>query len=196
MNRSKRLKRCLACLLALCCLCPAPFAAAAEQTPRRAPATQGIADDAPIKVTADHMTYDTEKNQVVFTGNVEAVREDFHLWSATLTLYLRAASTTGGPAEPGPAGALKPGDLDRIVAETNVRFTHRAQSGSAAKATYLMRDGLLTLEGKPVLRDGENSITGNVIRYYLNENRSEVDGGPKGRVQAVFSSNAPAPKAP
>ena len=47
---------------------------------------------------------------------------------------------------------------------------------------------ILVLEGDPVLQDGENSIRGNVIRYFMNENRSVVEGSPKKRVHAVFSN--------
>ena len=45
------------------------------------------------------------------------------------------------------------------------------------------------LEGNPILHDGDNSIRGNVIRYFVDENRSVVEGSPKQRVHAVFSSN-------
>ena len=63
------------------------------------------------------------------------------------------------------------------------------QTGCAQKATYYSAKNLRVLEGNPVLHDGDNSIRGNVIRYFVNENRSVVEGGPKQRVHAVFSSN-------
>ena len=78
---------------------------------------------------------------------------------------------------------------DRIIAEKNVRFQNGTQTGSSQKATYFASRNLLVLEGNPILHDGDNSIRGNVIRYYVNENRSVVEGGPKQRVHAVFSSN-------
>ncbi|MCH5277082.1 MAG: lipopolysaccharide transport periplasmic protein LptA [Desulfovibrionaceae bacterium] len=146
--------------------------------------------DLPIHIISDSMTYDTNANTVVFQGNVEVEREDFRLWSAVLTLYLKKADTPKGgtqknQAEPSP----DTGDLDHIVAEKNVRFTYNTQTGTAQKATYTVDTGLLVLEGDPVVRDGESSISGERIRYYMNENRSEVDGGPQKRVQAVFSSS-------
>ena len=75
------------------------------------------------------------------------------------------------------------------LAEKNVRFQNGTQTGSAQKATYYSAKSLLVLEGNPVLHDGDNSIKGNVIRYYVNENRSVVEGSPRQRVHAVFSSN-------
>ena len=148
----------------------------------------GAANELPIHITSDTMTYDTNKNMVVFQGNVEVEREDFRLWSAVLTLYLKSADQPADKARTDTQPALETGDLDHIVAEKNVRFRYNTQTGTAQKATYTVDDALLVLEGNPVIRDGENSITGERIRYYMNENRSEVDGGPKKRVQAVFSS--------
>lgn len=169
--------------LALAALTALPAAAAPQAPP---PAAGG---DLPIHITSDSMTYDTDKNIVIFRGNVEVERENFRLWSAVLTLHLKkkaAQPKDKAQAEP----ALETGDLDRIVAEKNVRFTYNTQSGTARKATYTADTALLVLEGDPVVHDGENSITGERIRYYMNENRSEVDGGPQKRVQAVFSSGS------
>lgn len=156
-------------------------AGAAPQTPSQA------ANDLPIHITSDSMTYDTDKNIVVFRGNVEVQRENFRLWSAVLTLYLKKADQ---PKDKDQKSSLETGDLDRIVAEKDVRFAYNTQSGTARKATYTADTALLLLEGDPVVHDGENSITGERIRYFMNENRSEVDGSHQKRVQAVFSSGS------
>ena len=148
----------------------------------------GADGNLPVDVTADNMVYSADKNTVVFQGKVEAVRGAFKMWSETLTLYLKST----GNAEAGKTAtvpATERNDLDRIVAEKNVRFQNGTQTGSAQKATYFAAQNLLVLEGNPVLYDGDNSIKGNVIRYFVNENRSVVEGGPKQRVHAVFSSN-------
>ena len=147
----------------------------------------GADSNLPVDVTADNMVYNADKNTVVFQGSVEAVRGQFRMWSETLTLYLKSTGNAG--AEKSTAPAMEGSDLDRIVAEKNVRFQNGTQTGSAQKATYFSARSLLVLEGNPVLHDGDNSIRGNVIRYFVNENRSVVEGSPKQRVHAVFSSN-------
>lgn len=162
----------------------------------------------PVKVTADTMTYQTDKNMVVFSGNVEVQRGPFQLWASTVTMHLKPAQAEGktstkspnpeaavepAPAEAAPSGltsGLATGDIDRIIAEKNVRFKNNTQIGTASKATYTAQNGVLLLEGEPVLRDGENSITGHSIRYFTAENRSEVLGGAKKRVEAIFSSKS------
>lgn len=147
----------------------------------------GADSNLPVDVTADTMVYNADKNTVVFQGRVEAVRGQFKMWSETLTLYLKSTGDAGKEKRASPA--MEGSDLDRIVAEKNVRFQNGTQTGSAQKATYFSAKSLLVLEGNPVLHDGDNSIRGNVIRYFVNENRSVVEGGPKQRVHAVFSSN-------
>ena len=147
----------------------------------------GADDNLPVDVTADNMVYTADKNTVVFQGRVEAVRGEFKMWSETLTLYLKSGGNGGTEKTASPA--MEGSDLDRIVAEKNVRFQNGTQTGSAQKATYYSAKSLLVLEGNPILHDGDNSIKGNVIRYYVNENRSVVEGSPKQRVHAVFSSN-------
>ena len=140
---------------------------------------------APVKVTADSMSYQPEKNTVQFSGNVEVQRDTFRMWSATLTMYMK----DDGKSDEEASGldAMRGGDLERIVARKNVRFRMDTKSGTADKATWMADEEVLILEGNPVLKDGQNSITGKRIRYFAKENRSEVEGAPGRRVEAVFS---------
>ena len=143
----------------------------------------------PVDVTADSMEYSADKNTVVFHGNVEAIRGDFKMWSDKLTLMLKGKDNKDEkPAKKANSMANAAGDLDRVIAEKNVRFENGTQYGAADKATYLAQKNILVLEGDPILHDGDNSIRGNVIRYFLNENRSVIEGSPKKRVHAIFSN--------
>lgn len=158
-------------------------------TPAYAAPLAGVDSDLPVDVTADKMEYSSDNNSVVFHGGVEAVRGDFKMWSEKLTLILKDknADKAQEQKKSSPkAGAA--GDLDRVVAEDKVRFQNGTQTGSAEKATFFAQKNILVLEGNPVLNDGKNSIRGNVIRYFINENRSVVEGNSKKRVHAVFSN--------
>lgn len=144
----------------------------------------------PVDVTADNMEYSSDKKTVVFHGSVEAVRGEFKMWSDKLTLVLKGKDS--GEEKKDKKGSSKAadaaGDLDRVIAENNVRFQNGTQKGTAEKATFFAQKNILVLEGDPVLQDGENSIRGSVIRYFMNENRSVVEGSSKKRVHAVFSN--------
>ncbi len=58
--------------------------------------------------------------------------------------------------------------------------------GTCGKLTYLVGKQLLKMEKDPLLQDGPNSLTGEIIKFHVRENRSEVVGGKGKRVKAVF----------
>ncbi|MBQ9104557.1 MAG: lipopolysaccharide transport periplasmic protein LptA [Mailhella sp.] len=162
------------------------FAVFCLTSPSWAAPLPGADSDLPVDVTADSMEYDSDKNTVMFRGQVEAIRGEFKMWSDVLTLILK--DKKGQEEKTVDMGKNAAGDIDRVIAEKNVRFRNGAQHGTAQKATFFARKNILVLEGDPVIQDGENSIRGNVIRYFINENRSVVEGSPKKRVHAVFSN--------
>lgn len=153
----------------------------------------------PIKVTSDDMLYDMEKNTVDFKGNVVAVRGDFVLYAPLMTIYMlkddaKKEEPTALPQNT-PLTGRKPdttpsmqddNNIEKITASHGVHFTYGTQSGSSDSAVYIAKTGVLTMYGDPIVRDGENQIQGETIRYYINENRSEVVGSGQKRVEAIF----------
>ncbi len=152
----------------------------------------------PTTVTSQRMEYNTNANTVVFIGAVHIVRPDMEIWSERLTLVLKKGPA-GGPASgavaaPAGQGGLSGGDIEKIIAEKNVRMKREDRQGECEKATYTTADELLVMEGSPRLSEGENSITGDKILFYIKENRTEVIGGPDKPVRVIFTSNNPPTK--
>ena len=151
--------------LSLSLFCSAPLWAAPVTPPK------------PAKNVETRITSD-QKQLVIFDKNVHVVRPDIEIWADRITVYLKPpkgdAQKKEGEKGGMPAG-MAAGDVDRIVAERNVRMKSENRNGTCAKATYTMDDGVLLMEGDPRLTDGEN--------------RSEVMGGSKKRVEAVFSGS-------
>lgn len=145
-------------------------------------------DQVPVKIVSDKMDYDQANNTVIFTGNVHVDRSDFELWSDKLTVFMEAPPEGAGQKQSmGPGGSQ---DIEKLLAEGKVRIKRDAQTGTSAKATYWPKKGVVVMEGNPVLKDKEGSISGEVITYHLQENRGVVQGGEKQRVQAVFMAPA------
>ena len=149
----------------------------------------------PTKINSDSMNYNSEKNFIEFTGKVHVEREEFTLWADTLFVYLKenkekvnARENSDGNTSVDPFSNMKSGDIEKIVAQNNVRMKYNTNIGEAKKVTYFTDKELLIMQGNPLLKDGKNSIKGEEIRYFLKENRSEVIGGKK-RVEAFFSSD-------
>ncbi|WP_370809372.1 LptA/OstA family protein [Bilophila wadsworthia] len=110
------------------------------------------------RITSDQLTYLAEKQLVIFDKNVHVVRPDIEIWADRITVYLKPpkgdAQKKEGEKGGMPAG-MAAGDVDRIVAERNVRMKSENRNGTCAKATYTMNDGVLLMEGDPRLTDGE-----------------------------------------
>lgn len=135
----------------------------------------------PTNISAAHMEYNANVQTVIFTGNVHVKRPDFELWAAKMTIYLDK-SGKAAPQESG-TGGMQAGDIDRIVAEKNVRMKSDTKEGTCDKATYYAKDDRFVMEGNPVLSDKDKSqIRGKKVIHYMSTNRSEIDGG----VDAVF----------
>lgn len=150
-----------------------------------------LKQDIPTDVSSSTMRYDDAKQTVVFEGNVHVKRPDFDLKANKITLYFAKKSNKAGQGEGSEDNGLgmqmQAGSIDRIVAEENVRITKEDKTGTCNIGTYSASTGVLTMEGNPVITDAKNnSIRGQVIKFNINENRSEVIGG----VKASFSSKA------
>ena len=114
---------------------------------------------------------------MVFEGNVQAEHAGMVLKSQKITAHLNDQGQ-----------AKNEGDqIDRIVAEGSVVVTKDTARGTCTMLTYFVQDGVLRMEGNPVLTDGPNTVTGEVIKFYLKDNRSEILSGGGKRVEAVFT---------
>lgn len=145
----------------------------------------------PTKIESDSMRYDQTAGTVVFTGKVHVKRPDFALWSDSLTVHFapqdqaKAQEKAQGQAGGVPSEA---GRIEKIVAKGAVRIEREGKVGTCETATYLVQQGLFSMEGNPVLQDGANTVTGQVVKLYFKDNRSEVLGGEGKRVEATFST--------
>ena len=159
--------------------------------PAQAESRTPVNRDVPTDVTAMRMNYDAGKQQVVFEGGVKVVRPDFELDADRLTIYLKNTPKpeTDDAAEQDPLAGMGGGDVDRLVAQGNVEMRKDGRTGTCGQATYHIDRELLVMEQNPVLHDGENNITGQVINFYVGENRSEVIGGKGAPVRATFKSS-------
>lgn len=182
------MKKHLLSLTFLALLCASPFSSPSWAAPQTAPPRPE--KDVETRITSDQLTYIAEKQRIVFEKNVHVDRPDFRLWADRLTVLLKPPKDGQAKTDTRKGGlpeGMAAGDVDRIIAERNVRMESQGRTGTSDKATYTIDDGVLLMEGNPRLTDGDNTVTGETIRYFTEENRSEVKGGSKKRVEAVFS---------
>lgn len=130
----------------------------------------------PVKITSDRMIYDESGKVVSFVGNVVAEHGQLTLWANKLSAYFSSKSGKKFGAD----------SVDRIVASGKVRAKKESTEGTCGKLTYFVEKQLLKMEENPVLQDGPNSLTGEIINFHVRDNRSEVVGGKGQRVRAIF----------
>jgi len=149
-------KHFLICLLLLA-LAPAALAAP-------------VANRAPLKIKSDSLHADNEKKTATFEGKVVARQGDLTLYADRLVI-----SYAGDGRE-----------LSRVEAFGNVRVLQGSRQASGAHAVYEPKGARILLDGSPRVVQGGDVITGKLITYFVNEQRSVVTGGPNERVEAVI----------
>jgi len=133
------------------------------------------ASRAPIDITSDTVEADQKTNTVTFKGNVVAKQEDTTLYANTLTITYDQNTKK----------------LKEIVAVGNVKVVQLDRRATGQKATFDQDKNKVVLDGDAVVREGANVIRGERITFYVDEERSVVEGGKGSRVS---TSITPPPK--
>ncbi|OGP61889.1 MAG: hypothetical protein A2169_00210 [Deltaproteobacteria bacterium RBG_13_47_9] len=81
--------------------------------------------------------------------------------------------------------------LKEITAVGNVKIVQLDRRATSQKATFYQNENKVILDGEAVVREGENVIRGERVIFYIEEERSVVEGGKGGR---VTTSLTPPPK--
>jgi lipopolysaccharide export system protein LptA len=72
--------------------------------------------------------------------------------------------------------------LKEIMAIGNVKIVQLDRRATGQKATFYEEENKVILDGEAVVREGENEIRGERVIFYVNEERSLVEGGKGSRV--------------
>lgn len=172
----------------ICIVCMSPCTALCAPKTESDIMDSGVRKDVPTKIRSANMRYDANKLQIIFDGNVRVRRPDFDLDAHKLTVYLKPAPEKNKNENSKELGSgMNAGDIDRMVASGKVHIVKEGRTGDAEKVTFFMDDGLLVMEGNPVLRENKNTIRGTMIKFYTKENRSEVIGSNNTPVEVLFS---------
>ena len=131
-------------------------------------------------VKSQSLEVDNRRRIVVFTGEVDARREDLTINCEKMVVYYNNQSANKGSGDVD----VK---IDKIVATGKVRIL-RPDGGlaMAEKAVYYQDDEKVVLTNKPVVKQGNDFVQGSRITLYLEEERSIVEGSEDEKVRAVL----------
>jgi lipopolysaccharide export system protein LptA len=126
--------------------------------------------DDPIYIRSDRLETQTASRNAVFNGNVVARQGDLAIYSERMVVFY---SETGK-------------EIDRVECTGSVRIIQGDRTGTSGKAVYDNRGGKITLTVNPRVFQGENTVSGPEIVYYLADQRTVVSGSTGSPVEVVL----------
>lgn len=165
-------------LVAIALLHGSASAAQTVQTPVKATDKSSTRNRSslPITIKSNELAADNKGKVAIFSGKVVARQGD-------ITIYADKLIVNYGEAK---------GSVEKIEATGNVRIVQANRTGIASQAVYDSRAGQIILTGSPKVIQENNTLTGKIITYYIDDEKSVVSGGGDSRIEAVI--NPPARK--
>lgn len=124
----------------------------------------------PIYITADWMEVDQGKNTIVYKGRVVAVQADMTMRGDVLTAFYDPEMK----------------QMKQIVLDGKVNATQGTRIATGDRAIFDDKAKTVTLTGNPVMRQGNNQVSGAKVVYYIEQDRALVEGDGKVRVSATI----------
>jgi lipopolysaccharide export system protein LptA len=140
--------------------------------------------DEPMEITSSKMEAYNENKLIVFSGNAMVKQGNTVLKSDKLLLYYKKEPDKKEKVRT--VETEKSGDLEKVEAKGNVSLTQGQRIATGDEAIYLRDSGKLILTGNAMLREGKNSIKGDRVVVFINENRGVVESNSKKQIKAVI----------
>jgi lipopolysaccharide export system protein LptA len=159
-------------LMLLITMAPTHAAAAEKEDAKKKSASGGFELNRkdPIYITSDWMEVDQKKNTITYKGRVVMVQADMTIRSEALTAHYDPEMKS----------------MSQIVAEGKVNATQGNRVATGEKAVFDDKAKNVTLTGNPVMRQGNNQVSGTRVIYFMELDRAVVEGDGKIRVQATI----------
>jgi lipopolysaccharide export system protein LptA len=114
----------------------------------------------PIVVTSETLLADNKANTALFETNVVAKTADMTLYADKMLVHY----TENG------------GEITIIEATGNIKLHKSTRLITSKEAVYYAKEDKIIFKGEPKAVDGDNVVTGATITYFINDDRSSVQG--------------------
>jgi lipopolysaccharide export system protein LptA len=149
----------------------------------RAEAAPQTKDDV-VRIVSDRLEAYEQQRQVIFIGNVVAKQGELTILGDRMTIFYLAVEN---PESSDEGLAAK---IDRIMVEGSVRITQKNVVATGERAVYFSEENKVVLTGEPKVQQDKNFIQGDKITLFLDSEKSIVEGGPSGPVEATIYRSA------
>ena len=127
----------------------------------------------PIDIVSDSMEGFDKEKYVVFKGNVIAKQEDLYIFADSIEAHLNEASN----------------EIDKAYAKQNVKIVKKERTATAREAVFDNTKGEIVLKGNVVVYQGQDRLSGDVVTYYVNEDRAVVEAATGKRARVTLTPN-------
>ena len=127
-------------------------------------------NEEPIKIKSDKLQADNSRKMATFIGNVAARQGDLTIYGDKLVVSYSDES-----------GAISSAEVFGTV-----RIIQGERRAQADHAIYDAINARIVLDGNPRVFQDSDTISGKIITYYLDQDKSEVVSGADSRVEAVI----------
>lgn len=124
-----------------------------------------------IDIVSDTMEGFDKEKMVVFRGSVVARQDDLYIFTDRIETYMNEEST----------------EISKAYAKGNVKIVKQDRTATAEEAFFDNTKGEIILKGDVVVFQGQDKVTGNVVTYFINEDRVVVEGEAEKRARAVLT---------
>lgn len=144
-------------------------------------ANSTVENDEKIHIIADELVSDSKTNSFEFIGNVKATQGDSVITADRLRVFYK--KDTGKNNRP-LAGEQS---IQKIIVKGHVVIKFDDRIAMAEQAVYTTETKILVLSGPDSkITKGKDTISGETITLYRDDERMKVESGQDKRVEAVF----------
>jgi lipopolysaccharide export system protein LptA len=137
-----------------------------------------------VRIVSDRLEAYEQQRQIIFIGNVVAKQGELTILGDRMTIFYLEGE------DPGPNDEGLAAKIDRIMVEGSVRITQKNVVATGERAVYFSEENKVVLTGEPKVRQDKNFIQGDKITLFLDSEKSIVEGGPSGPVEATIYRSA------
>jgi lipopolysaccharide export system protein LptA len=134
-------------------------------------ALPALAQEAPVKVTADTFTVNEAQSAATFSGNVVVVRADLTVWADEVSVKYVAGGTSA---------------IESLTAQGRVRLKTSEQDATGDRASFNPKTQVLRLSGNVTVVNSTGTLKGPELVLNLAEGTTTFSSKGGGRVTGVF----------
>jgi lipopolysaccharide export system protein LptA len=114
----------------------------------------------PIDIVSDTMEGFDKEKYVIFKGSVVARQEDLYIFSDMVEAHMDEVTN----------------EIEKAYAKGNVKLVKKERTATCNEAIFDNKKGEIILKGNVIVYSGQDKLTGDVVTYYVNEDRVVVEG--------------------